>query len=288
MKPPIRYYGGKVKQAEWILAVLRMYEFHTYVEPFGGSGAILFAKPQSKVEVYNDLHTDLVTMYRVIKLPATFKEFVYFIEHSPYAKEIFDESKCKLQTNTSMSDVERSGYFFIINRQSFIGCGGCTWSPCGKSGTQQAIPYRNAIDRLPEIHDRLRNVHIENIDAIECISRYASDSPRMTLIYCDVCNTRMEKDSYVHELTDEQHKILVETLLSVPGHKILSGYKTPIYQPLLDAGWTCLEKEFVNSVAGIKARRTECLYCSPTGQSKVKMKMNFSIFNTTIQHKQRN
>jgi len=152
----------------------------------------------------------------------------------------------------------------------------------------QAHYYRHAVDRLPEIHTRLRHVHIENIDAIECITKYANDS-RKTLIYCDppyVTDTRTAPDVYVHELTDEQHIKLVETLLTVPGHKILSGYASPIYQPLLDAGWTCHEKEFtcyasVLQLAGDRTKRTECLYCSPN--TKPKTNLNFAIINKPIQ-----
>ena len=34
----------------------------------------------------------------------------------------------------------------------------------GYYGVQIWTPYRNAIDRLPEVHERLRNVHIERED----------------------------------------------------------------------------------------------------------------------------
>jgi hypothetical protein len=43
--------------------VIKHYQFQTYIETFGGSGAILFAKEPSPVEVYNDLYSDLVTLY---------------------------------------------------------------------------------------------------------------------------------------------------------------------------------------------------------------------------------
>jgi hypothetical protein len=58
---------------------------------------------------------------------------------------------------------------------------------------------------------------------------------------------------------------LVETLLSVPGHKILSGYESPIYKPLLDAGWILEQKQYrCFASPNEKAHRTECLYTSPT------------------------
>jgi hypothetical protein len=83
MKPPIVYYGGKTYHAPWIVDVMKRYKFKAYIEPFGGSGAILFAKEPSPVEVYNDLYSDLVTFYRVLRNPKTCEEFIRFIENSP-------------------------------------------------------------------------------------------------------------------------------------------------------------------------------------------------------------
>jgi len=281
MKPNIRYYGGKSYQADWICDVLRQYKFHTYIEPFGGSGAILFAKPPSPVEIYNDLNFNLVTMYRVIRNPDTLKEFTAFVENSPYARKILEESCAVLRVNDSLSDVERAGHFFVTVRQCFSGDQqGHSWSMIGKIGKQQAVPYRQAIDRLPEIHARLRNVQIEHLDAIECITRYACHN---TMTYCDppyVADTRISQTVYFHEMTDEQHMKLVQTLLTAPGHKLLSGYASPIYQPLLDAGWTCLKRDFVCQASFHKTPRTECLYCSPN--TKPKITTNFSIINKVI------
>jgi len=271
-----------VYQAEWICDVLQQYKFHTYIEPFGGSGAILFAKQLSPIEVYNDIYSDVVNFYRVLRNPDTFAKFVDFVESSPYSREIFYESRDSIRADTSMTDVERACHFFIVLRQNFS-AKMATWSSVGKLGSNNhASAYRHVIDRLPEVHRRLRNVNIEHIDALVCMTRYASDSCK-TMIYCDppyVADTRVSPDVYANEMTDEQHNELVKTLLTVPGHKLLSGYKSPIYQPLLDAGWTCLEKEYTCSGSPGKPKRTECLYCSPN--DKPRAKMNLSVSGNTI------
>ena len=263
MKPPIKYYGGKTHQAAWILDVIKRYEFKTYIEPFGGSGAILFAKEPSPVEIYNDLYSDLVTFYRVLRNPKTYKDLIRFVENSPYSREVFGESKDAL-ANKKLSTVERAGHFYITIYQSFSSLRR-SWSSTGRVGKTKSVPYRNAIDRLPEVHERLRHVHIENKDAIECIKHYGDSK---SLIYCDppyVFGTRVSPEAYKHEYTDEQHEQLIETLLTVPGHKILSGYQSSIYEPLLDAGWTLHQRQFVCYASPQKKnRRTECLYCSPT------------------------
>ncbi|MCL2004695.1 MAG: DNA adenine methylase [Planctomycetaceae bacterium] len=70
---------------------MQRYKFKTYIEPFGGSGAILFAKEPSPVEIYNDLYSDLVTFYRVLRNPKTYKKLIRFLENSPYSRELFYE-----------------------------------------------------------------------------------------------------------------------------------------------------------------------------------------------------
>lgn len=65
MKPPFVYFGGKIRLAEQIAAALPPHEH--YVEPFGGSLAVLLAKPRSRMETVNDLDGDLVTFWRVLR-----------------------------------------------------------------------------------------------------------------------------------------------------------------------------------------------------------------------------
>lgn len=54
MKTPISYYGGKQNMLKRILPLIPR---HTqYVEPFFGGGAVFWAKPESEVEVVNDIN----------------------------------------------------------------------------------------------------------------------------------------------------------------------------------------------------------------------------------------
>lgn len=53
MKAVMKYPGSKWSIADWIIQFFP--EHHSYVEPFFGSGAVLFNKPRSNIETVNDL-----------------------------------------------------------------------------------------------------------------------------------------------------------------------------------------------------------------------------------------
>jgi DNA adenine methylase len=65
MKTPITYYSGKQQLAARIIPLIP--EHNLYCEPFLGGGAIFFRKPKSKVEVINDVNSELVNFYRVVQ-----------------------------------------------------------------------------------------------------------------------------------------------------------------------------------------------------------------------------
>jgi DNA adenine methylase len=267
MKPPITYFGGKIRLAPWIVDVMKRYQFQRYVEVFGGSAAVLFAKPLSKCEVYNDIYSDVVNFYRVLRDPCQHEQLIRSIEFTPYAREVYYNASRALEDKDT-SEVERARCFFICMRQSFSNLMNSWSTPSECSRTVAADTYQRAIERLSEIHERLKHVHIENLDAIECIKRYANEN---CLIYVDPPYphaTRVAPKTYKHEFSDEQHEQLVETLLEVPGAKILSAYESPLYRPILEAGWMLLTKRICCHASGQseKTYRTECLYCSPSEQ----------------------
>lgn len=65
--PAIRYHGGKFRLAPWIIE--QMPDHVCYVEPFGGAAGVLLQKPRSYAEVYNDLDSEVVNLFRVLRDP---------------------------------------------------------------------------------------------------------------------------------------------------------------------------------------------------------------------------
>ena len=65
VKPCFAYAGGKTKLLKHILPLIP--EHKKYVESFAGGLAVLLSKERSKVEVVNDLSSDLANFYRVLR-----------------------------------------------------------------------------------------------------------------------------------------------------------------------------------------------------------------------------
>ncbi|MDD3553232.1 MAG: DNA adenine methylase [Deltaproteobacteria bacterium] len=65
VKPFLAYVGGKRWLARRIIDMLPQHV--CYVEPFGGMGAVLLAKPKSDAEIWNDIDGGLAQVMRVVK-----------------------------------------------------------------------------------------------------------------------------------------------------------------------------------------------------------------------------
>ena len=64
-KALIRYAGAKWRLADWIISYFP--EHKSYLEPFFGSGAVLFSKERSNIETVNDLDGDVVNFFSCIQ-----------------------------------------------------------------------------------------------------------------------------------------------------------------------------------------------------------------------------
>lgn len=284
LRPAFKWVGGKAKYVDRILPNLPPH--HTYVEPFGGSAAVLLAKEPAPVEVYNDLDSGCVQFFRVLRNPEQAAELHRRLELTPFSRE---EYRACLETWAEQSDsVERALRWYVVARQSFGGEFGNSWGYTvtkSRSGMAEAArSYNLAMDRIPELVARMRQVQIEHDDGVAVIRRY--DTPE-TLHYCDppyAADTR-RGGGYDHEMDDEAHRNLVETLLAVRGMVLLSGYDTSLYVPLVDAGWT-VERWDVDchlagrtrgtgllgegAIAEAGQRRTECLWINPAAQEALR------------------
>lgn len=254
MNAVVKYPGAKWGIAHWIIS--HFPEHHSYLEPFFGSGAVLFTKERSNIETVNDLDGDVVNFFEWIKRdPERIAHDIYW---TPYARQVFDIA-CEEQ-KTETDSFKRAANFA---RKMMMGHGTRTneikvgW----KNDTQgrEAAYAANGWCKMPnlimEAAERLRGVQIENRPALEVIRRF--NFPNV-LIYADppyMMDTRYGK-LYKHEMTDQDHLDLLEALAQHKGPCLISGYDSTLYSSML-AGWY---REEVQARAQTAGQRTEVLW----------------------------
>lgn len=276
MKSPLPYLGGKGRLADKILPLLPLADrFQTYVEPFCGGASLLFARPPLGIEVINDLNSDVVDFFTTLRLRGD--ELREYLQNTPYARSLYDQWSDPRYV--CADDIERAARTFYLARATFMANTqrDDDRSPAGfavaKYLDNRARSMRNKVDEeLLLVRDRLRNVIIEQGDALTIIDRYDSE---YAVIYCDppyVAETR-KGGGYAHEYSDEDHRNLAERLRESPGFVAISGYANPIYTELLeehgwerrDFAWHCNTVRNVTGKADpkLEAERTECLWLNP-------------------------
>jgi DNA adenine methylase len=65
MRAVLKYPGAKWRIADWIISYIP--EHRSYLEPYFGSGAVYFNKPQSPIETISDIDGDVVNLFRCIR-----------------------------------------------------------------------------------------------------------------------------------------------------------------------------------------------------------------------------
>ena len=254
--PPLRYHGSKWRLAPWIISQFPAHR--TYCEPYAGGAGVLLRKMPSEVEIYNDLDGRVVNFFRVARdHPA---ELMVQLLLTPYARA--EALACREPSADNIEDARRSctaswqlfgggqGQWhtgFRVQRANSANCTTTIW---------QRLPHQ-----LPAVAARLRRVHIENLEALECIRRY--DSPS-TLFYLDPpylpeLRSKWRKTAYRHEATPADHAQLATVLQQIAGMAIVSGYPSRLYADLY-AGWTCVTTT-TRTDRGVSV--TESLWISP-------------------------
>ena len=236
LRSPILWFGGKGNMVKKLLKLIPKHQ--TYVEVFGGGAQLLFAKPPSPVEVYNDVDSGLINFFRVLRNPEKFQQFHRLVSLTPYSREEYNF--CRDSWEQCEDDVERAYRWFVVARMSFSGHFGHSWSfslNASSHGMSAACSsWLSAIEMLPQIHARIMRVQIEHKDFRELLPLY--DTPE-TLFYMDppyIPETR-KHGRYKCEMTIDDHRELVDIVLKVKGMVMLSGYRHSIYEPLERSSW---------------------------------------------------
>lgn len=242
MRTPVSWVGNKTSILRILYAMFPL-SYERYIEPFGGSGAVLLGKEKpDKFEVYNDYNQNLVNLFRCMReRPLAlirslgflnlnsrddFNALKQFFEKEQFGDFFVSEEKAlsevllgepqahemqeMMQKNTLDYDVRRAAMFLKLLRYSY--------SSSGKSYACQPFNIVNLFQLIEQVGKRLQNVVVENQDFEVLIKHY--DRPE-SFFYLDP--PYMETEHFYEVgfgLAD--HLRLRDTLLSIEGKFLLS------------------------------------------------------------------
>ena len=247
MNAVIKYPGSKWSLADWIISFFP--EHHSYLEPFFGSGAVLFSKPRSHIETVNDLDGNVVNLFEWIrKDPEKLAHEIYWM---PYARQVYEDAFSTVPEDSLGQAVNfcirlNMGHGFRTTGEKV----GWKNDIQGRERAYAAQDWCRMPERVIRAAERLRGVQIECRPAAELIRRF--NYPNV-LIYADppyVFGTRHGKQ-YRHEMEDKDHEELLDVLLDHKGKVLLSGYDSSLYNSRL-RGWHREEHRSRSQVGSVK------------------------------------
>jgi len=257
LQPAIRYFGGKNCMYNEILKHFpEDGTYNTYIEPFAGSYGIgLKIDNPPPIEIYNDLDMNVYSLYKVLSDPELFKQFKEKCDLALYIEDLRKEFKDLLKTD-NLSMVDRSFYFFYVNRTSHNGVGGFSKNTYIRRNLSKSISdFLSSIDRLPDIHNRLSKVIVTNTDGIELIKKY--NDPRV-LIYNDVPYEQSTRTSarYNVDMDRQGHIDFLDAVIESKSKILISGYDCELYNKLTENGFEKIQFE-VKTISGNFEKKTK-------------------------------
>ena len=220
--PIIPWIGGKRRLAKHIIPMFPPHR--CYVEPFAGAGALYFTKEQVKTEVLNDINSELINLYRVVKhhLEPLLHEFKWALT----SRKIF--TWLQDTPPETLTDIQRAARFFYLQKNAFGGK-----VDAQHFGTATTHPPRLNLLRIEEdlsqAHLRLSQTYIEHLSWEAVIKKY--DRPH-TLFYCDP--PYWGTAGYGVDFGLEQYDHMAELARTIKGKMIISVNDIPEMRTAFD------------------------------------------------------
>lgn len=278
-KPLMRYQGAKWRLAPWII---EHFPAHAcYVEPYGGSAAVLLTKTPSSREVYNDINDEVVTLFNVIRDDAMRQALLRLLAMTPYSRTEFEFAKERSHAHRDGHGKIENGMGAVIVAHKLLVRAQMTFNDAAsrgrgdfrldtsRPGVSLQELWRELPDNVLSVTERLRSVLIENTDAYNVIKNH---DRKDTLFYLDPPPIHNSHDYDVGRdevvMSEHEHEHMLNMVLQRAGMFVISGDDNSLYNDML-RGWS---KHIKQVAAGGHSTDTmdkqAVLWLSPNCQQK--------------------
>lgn len=232
----IGYYGSKHSIAPQIVNLMPAHR--GYVEPYAGSLSVLAAKPPSPFECVNDLDQDLMTFWRVLRDRCD--ELERLAALTPHSRAEYAGTWPPAGAEDDLTRAWRVWVQLTQGRGGQLRQTGWRYHEVTRGrGSGMPTTLAGYVGRFAAAAERLRNVSLECLPALDVIDRYGRDP--QTVMYVDppyLGSVRGPGNIYRHELREPaEHVDLAVALHACQATVLLSGYASPLYDNELYADW---------------------------------------------------
>lgn len=255
-KKAILNYMGSKKQSIAQMAPLIEYR-DKFIDCFGGSGMVLYARKPSPLEIYNDKHGGLVAFFRCIADPVLLEQLIDKVKLMPHAREMF--YYCKASWEQDQDLVTRAAKWYYLVQTSFAGKAKA-WGKITTKAQKVSDKLYDTFEYFYEWHQRFKKVQVENLDWEQMFQVYDDFE---TVWYLDPpyldCPTM-----YQHGMSVDDHRRMCEKIMNLEGFVALSGYDNPVYDeyPWDDKYTWSVDNRVITAEVGMDRQqlRKECLW----------------------------
>lgn len=242
VRPVAGYIGGKRILSRRLADRIADIPHDLYAEPFLGMGGVFFRRNRRpKVEVINDISTDVTTLFRILQ-----RHHQAFMDTLKWQLSSRAEFERLMRVDPStLTDLERAARFLYLQRSAF------GRKVEGRNyGVSKTGPARfdltKLVPMLEEVHDRLAGVNIERLPYELFIARY--DRPG-ALFYLDPPYWGCEGDYGTGCFSEADFGTLKGLLEGLRGRFILSINDVPAIRETF-AGFVIEEVELSYRISG--------------------------------------
>lgn len=222
VRAPFGYPGSKAKAVKNILPHLPY--TNMYCEPFGGSGSVLLARNECKLEIFNDRYSGVTSFYRCLQNRETKDALVDRLEFMLHSREEF--IWCRSTWKDCEDIVERAARWYYTVKNSF-GSQSLYFGRSRNPKTNFTAKFHNSLADFHSVHERIKNAQIENLDWRVVLNDY--NHPECVW-YLDPPYYQATRGMYECELPDDDHRELLERIQHLDGFVAISGYPNNLYE----------------------------------------------------------
>lgn len=222
IKAPFGRSGGKSRILDFVLDNLPHRK--AFVEVFGGTGIVMLNRLPSQNDVFNDINSGVVSVYRCLRDASKMQRLMDLIDCTIQSYE--DWVTCKITWEDTSDDVERALRWLYLVTYSFASQGRAYGYSKGTRGL--AGKLHNKIECFGPIHARFKSVNVENLNWSSMLERYDSHE---TVFYLDppYPDSDMAACYGKHVMSWDEHRSMLAQIKNLKGFVALSGYANNLY-----------------------------------------------------------